>query len=538
MNIRLTNHPNLVEKWAIVKAIYRLKKHIYLLRYHVIIGQYKILHNKLEVGLEHSDKAIEIGKYIRDKLESDGIWNKEWPVSSLIRTIFGLDIAQAFSHRSDALYHLARLEDALAAASMAIQIIEDMRPFTSLETVLWLANAYSAYSTILFASNQKFEAKRAYDKVIELIENEKEWLGNNVELDMILVQHLVARAAITDELTDLDYASDLLQWLRTQKKPTSLNVIENYLLASVLSTKAHLLYLKDHVHALDVCDEAITIWESLENTSKISDRGMMSRYKPPYHQWLLSTAQLYRCRGELKKEKGDLVNAENDFQSSISKLEALSFLMPTNSDPKYKDLTPEHRVLLAGSYNSSFEICRLENRLAEAKQHSNISISIIETIPGNTLDLADLKRFEIYVNAASLLDQHDKPHYFAHEKSQRMAELLELTLWGKEEWDYRRQLRQLFAEFHAHWLHYCIKNKNEHIIPEILSIIQGRDLAAEVLDNFRLDESNTPETVRKFHELRLELRKINAHIQSIINGGRTSNNATDGFRTAMALFIY
>ncbi len=78
----------------------------------------------------------------------------------------------------------------------------------------------------------------------------------------------------------------------------------------------------------------------------------------------------------------------------------------------------------------------------------------------------------------------------------------------------------------ARWLAWCVQSGHLEVNPEILAIVQGREIAAEVLDQFHEEDLATPDTVRAFHRIRLELRKLNARIEAVITGGTAGG--TDG----------
>ena len=133
------------------------------------------------------------------------------------------------------------------------------------------------------------------------------------------------------------------------------------------------------------------------------------------------------------------------------------------------------------------------------------------------------KRCILYAVMAPLLPHLPDPQGWARDKSRRMAAMLECAPSVTEPRSPLRGMREDFARFHALWLEYCIECGELEVIPTILAVIQGRDLAAEMLDELSLNApgATTPEKappVHAYQKLRLELRKLAALLQQLTGG--------------------
>tara|TARA_R110002072_G_scaffold10478_1_gene48641 strand:- start:553 stop:1206 length:654 start_codon:yes stop_codon:yes gene_type:complete len=84
-------------------------------------------------------------------------------------------------------------------------------------------------------------------------------------------------------------------------------------------------------------------------------------------------------------------------------------------------------------------------------------------------------------NCARLLTyRSDDPHRWAREQSAEMLQLLELA--PPEETGAWAEMRGSFREFHEQWLRYAVRERRVDLVPEILAVLQGQDVAADVLD--------------------------------------------------------
>jgi hypothetical protein len=88
---------------------------------------------------------------------------------------------------------------------------------------------------------------------------------------------------------------------------------------------------------------------------------------------------------------------------------------------------------------------------------------------------------------------------------------------GRDPWD---EARYHFARFHARWLKFCIETGTTERIPSILSAIQGREMAARILDELSgLEEAGElSPAVKEYQKLRMELRKLQARIAGVVGG--------------------
>ncbi len=118
------------------------------------------------------------------------------------------------------------------------------------------------------------------------------------------------------------------------------------------------------------------------------------------------------------------------------------------------------------------------------------------------------KRCFLYANYSNLLEEMLDPQIWAKDKSQRLIQLLELapeTGTAKSNEALWQSMREAFTHFHKNWFHYLIQHNHLEDIPLVLFAIQGREVAAEMLD--LLDKKAPPE-IKHYQQLRRQLRKI------------------------------
>gem|GEM_PF-1829452 len=152
----------------------------------------------------------------------------------------------------------------------------------------------------------------------------------------------------------------------------------------------------------------------------------------------------------------------------------------------------------------------------------------------------DRDRVKLWANIALALSAIEGAQSWAADKSRRMVEALELAPTAATDglhdpWD---EARADFARFHARWLTFCLERGELDRIPMILSAIQGRELAARILDELSAMESSGPlsPSVRAYQQLRLELRKLQAQISAMVGGaGPDGFDNSDG--DARELFV-
>ncbi len=131
-------------------------------------------------------------------------------------------------------------------------------------------------------------------------------------------------------------------------------------------------------------------------------------------------------------------------------------------------------------------------------------------------------RCVFYANFSDLLSEMESPFLWAKDKSQRMANFIELLpdIEGEGEnaslW---KSMREEFIRFHLNWLEFSIKSKSYDQISIILFAIQGREVAAEVLEQLVDDSTLESEHIKEYLKLRSQLRKM------VERQGRTSGHS-------------
>jgi hypothetical protein len=187
--------------------------------------------------------------------------------------------------------------------------------------------------------------------------------------------------------------------------------------------------------------------------------------------------------------------------------------------------TPLLRNSLASAYLNRGTTLATEGKIGAALTDYERGLALNEVLPDGTFADIDRFRFLLYANVCISLDRQTDPVTWAQAKSQRMARLLEQIPVTAAAQSHAPELYQNFSLFHARWLAWCIRSGHLEHIPEILAIVQGREIAAEVLDQLNLENPATPAAVRAYHELRLELRTLNARIEAVIAGGKGAGGA-------------
>ena len=175
-------------------------------------------------------------------------------------------------------------------------------------------------------------------------------------------------------------------------------------------------------------------------------------------------------------------------------------------------------IYKAGYANLLKQKGKTEAALSEYADSINLYETTRDISIGSTSALCAL-----YSSASDLLSFMETPLKWAVDKSIRFVDLLELTPDnGLTGWDDTnlQSMRDCFAWFHANWLSYAIKEQAYKEIPRILFAIQGRELAAEVLDQLiDVDDSNLPEQIKKFAKIRRQLREMSERNQKSSPGG-------------------
>ncbi|WP_157083418.1 CHAT domain-containing protein [Bradyrhizobium manausense] len=129
----------------------------------------------------------------------------------------------------------------------------------------------------------------------------------------------------------------------------------------------------------------------------------------------------------------------------------------------------------------------------------------------------DPLRIELWVNISQMLGIVQDAQAWAVDRSIRMREMLELAPIGPG----TVSMSLNFARFHALWLAHCVKTGNLNDVPQILSALQGRELAARILDELTANEEVglLSPGVRAYQRARMELRGLATQIEEMVGGG-------------------
>ncbi|MGM0743535.1 MAG: hypothetical protein ACQEVT_18415 [Pseudomonadota bacterium] len=121
----------------------------------------------------------------------------------------------------------------------------------------------------------------------------------------------------------------------------------------------------------------------------------------------------------------------------------------------------------------------------------------------------NVERCRLYSNMSYNLRHIPAPHLWARGKSRRLSEMLELA--PPEATGPWSEMRVLFRTFHERWLRFAVRNGDVEIVPEILAALQGRDVAADVLDRLAqeaADDAGTDPALKVYQAARTELRRL------------------------------
>lgn len=467
------------------------------------------------------DNAIDLMQSLRADLEPAKQWSPK----------MGDDLVKAHMNRGIALESLGRLTEAVADNAAAIELSSTLR--ARLEpNEQWtpelrnnFAAAHMHHGNSLQAQGHLAEAVSAYDVAIKerqalraTLEPDRRWTVQ--QGDDLAAAHmnrgntLRLQGRFNEALVDYDTAIKLRRALGATLEPERRwsPGLRNAL-ASTHTNRGKVLV------SLDRLAEAVASYEAA-----LELRLALRAELEPTEQWVPGLrndlANTYAGLGYALNSLGHLAEALAAYDTALTLMTALrADLEPVGQ------WAPERCNDLAGNQMNRGKILDALGRGAEAVAAYDVAIETAETLPLGAQPKTDVTRFMLYANTADLLAERDDPHDFARTKSRAMADLLELTLAGDEQWDFRRQLREQFARFHAHWLRFSVSSASTEVIPEILAVLQGRDLAAAVSDQLDHEHPDTPETVREFQRLRLKLRHINARIRAVNHRASASEGA-------------
>ena len=170
-------------------------------------------------------------------------------------------------------------------------------------------------------------------------------------------------------------------------------------------------------------------------------------------------------------------------------------------------------------------------RLSDAaRAYFNADIIFESGVPNTSLEI-NVERCELFDSASKLLNFFDEPHDWARDKSGRMAAMLELAPPETSITSPWARMRSHFSSFHANWLGFALETRQLFVVPEILSVIQGRDLAADVLDRLALEaaeDGGTDRALMAYQAARSELRRLAESIRSDRAGDVEFDEDKDG----------
>jgi tetratricopeptide (TPR) repeat protein len=137
-------------------------------------------------------------------------------------------------------------------------------------------------------------------------------------------------------------------------------------------------------------------------------------------------------------------------------------------------------------------------------------------------DYLDEDRCRLYSSMArTVLDRLPNPRDWLLRHSTRMVEILELcpTALDPGSHDPYALMRGFFEDFHRHWVAFCLEQQAWDDLLRILSIVQGRELAARLLDSLDDADSGTtrPAAIQAFQAQRRKLRAISEEIEHLSN---------------------
>lgn len=122
------------------------------------------------------------------------------------------------------------------------------------------------------------------------------------------------------------------------------------------------------------------------------------------------------------------------------------------------------------------------------------------------------ERCRLYANSSSLLEHIESPLTWARSTSNKLVTLLELAPAPETSCDQEstwESMRNDFTRFHSNYLQFVITNQHFEEVPRILFTIQGRELAAELLDHMDTpDNVNLPKDIKAYQRIRKQLREL------------------------------
>jgi tetratricopeptide (TPR) repeat protein len=434
-------------------------------------------------------------------------------------------LAQSYKTRGQILASQDEATSAAADLTRAIELLENCCGLVLTQEARApalrenLASAYTARGEMLESQGQLATAMVDYDRAVSLMEDvldtmpEREWIP---DLRNGLASAYIGRAfAHTSQynlaaaIIDFGLAIMIGNKLKSVLEPRQDWGPEfRNTLASAYMGRGSVFYTQGEFSAAIVDHgQAIALGQGLSALLK-SQRS----YSPSLSDQL---AGAYMNRANAYHAQGRLDLAVVDYGCAIDLKEEVRDLLE-----RQEAWTPLLRNSLAAAYLNRGTTLATQDKMDAAMADYESSLALNEVLPDGTLAAIDRFRFLLYTNVCISIGRQADPFSWAQAKSQRMARLLEQLPVTTATQSHAPELYRNFSLFHARWLAWCIRSGHLEHIPEILAIVQGREIAAEVLDQLKLEDPATPAAVRDYHKLRQELRKLNARIEAVIAGGK------------------
>jgi hypothetical protein len=139
----------------------------------------------------------------------------------------------------------------------------------------------------------------------------------------------------------------------------------------------------------------------------------------------------------------------------------------------------------------------------------------------------NLERVRLYCLISQLLQHLDLPNVWAISVSDRLIQMLDLDPRGDAvPWP---ELRHHFALFHVNWLRHCLAGgaDDRAMVPRVLNALQGRRLAAEVIEA-ALEVGDADPSIRDYARLKGEMRELLRQIETAEGRGLGAFDIGDG----------
>lgn len=377
------------------------------------------------------------------------------------------------------------IDGAILAYGQASELI----PYVSHEfDVNHLAHAELLYNLATqYRKKADFEkAKSVFDQALNALSLVPK--KHYTERELLRTKIVQGQGLSYKESGDFDFATILYNQAlhHNRTNPAAGNRRNDFDLAGLLMDKGNTIQsLGDNDGALSLYDKAF----NLINDYPIREEKNDAR----------TLANLFMNQAIAHEAKRNFDKAIELYSSSLTVFSYIqsTFGLQNNLDQFILLLNFGGVFLANGSPQEAFQIFASAEELIDATDQTNLLST-------------ENSRFKLYANFSRLLFFRTDADAWGRAKSSYMMVALELAPPVEvEPWT---NMRNCFADFHANWLAYCVEANEHQAIPEILSAIHGREVAAEVLDHLAKAEvggsKKIPEAARAYQELRRKLRKL------------------------------